>query len=97
MQCDLLPATVKLRLLDEGDCVEATCARHYACWHKTCFRQSLHSTKINWVIKHATASQNDNIASKTSSDGESAAKRARVTRNSSGSVTVTFSEICFFL
>jgi hypothetical protein len=49
MQCDLLPATVKLRLLDEGDGVEATCARHYACWHKTCFRQSLHSTKIKFL------------------------------------------------
>ena len=56
VKCDQLPSCVNLRVLDEGDGVEATCARHNACWHKKCIRQSLHTTKINRILHHSAES-----------------------------------------
>jgi len=86
-----LPPEVNLRILDEGDGVEATCSRHKACWHKTCIGRVLHTTTLSRLSVPA----NDSSQPLPLSDSDSP-PRKRTTRHASGSVSVAYTDVCFF-
>jgi hypothetical protein len=45
---------------DEGNCIEATCATHRACWHIKCRQRFFHSTKLERLQK-GLADINNNV------------------------------------
>lgn len=87
-QFGLLPRTINIDMLDEGDGLEAAFIAHNACWHRSC-RLKYNNTKLQRVRKHSR----DTSVDEASECSSTVSKRIR-SRSSSGS---SISEgLCFF-
>ena len=86
----LLPKTINIDILDEGNGIEAALITHNACWHRSC-RIKYNNTKLDRARKRSK----DKISDEIGESSPDTSKRVG-TRSLSGSASSFSESICFF-
>lgn len=96
-ECNQIPPTLNIHVLDEGDGIEATCLRNKACWHSCCKSKVLHPTAVERLLKNVECGRNDDTVAEMECDSdEEIPAKVRITRGLSGSQSVYLSTVCYF-